>query len=227
MACSAPYIVFSEDGGIHNSVRFHGDPANGFIYVNCDDYQGTTPLTWTTYPGIPDYTSSTLASFYAITLGGIFYTVSDTYLKTPFGVNYGKTTQFPLKAIASGVKALGGDQQMFPYPPPVIQIPTPLTASVDKVGGIGGGFNKNNFPKFGDYINEALPRFLQLRWENNREGKWSNPNLISLGKLGELTVTREIRNLGTYRTRMYEIVCDGPFVYTVCEIEEVNEILGD
>jgi hypothetical protein len=229
MAGSVPYIAFSENGGTTDSIYFVGDPSLGFIRVNADNYLGTSPVLWKTKPGSPDFTSYSPAPFYSIVAGGIFFVISSTQLQTLSGNNPTGSSAFGsmLLRLANAIKTLGGDHQMFPYTPPVIQIPTPVTISPDQVGGVGGGFNKNNLPKFGDYTNEALPRLLQLRWMNNRDGNWNNPKMVSMGKLGELTITREIRNLGVYRTRMYEIVVDGPFLYNICEIEEGNEVLGD
>lgn len=59
----------------------------------------------------------------------------------------------------------------------------------------------------------------QIRWRNKR-GAWSNPRTIALGEEGEFDIIREIPNLGSYRTRQYELTMTDAAPFHLIKAEE-------
>jgi hypothetical protein len=74
--------------------------------------------------------------------------------------------------------------------------------------------------------NETTAPEVMLRWRDNNGSEWSNERKISLGAIGNTELYAEIKQLGTYRSRQYEMVLtdDAPVVLVDVD-EDVEELM--
>jgi hypothetical protein len=95
--------------------------------------------------------------------------------------------------------------------------PTPLVV-VNEIAPEDGGQG----PLVDHYSDTSRdePAVLELRFQNNRDGRWSKIKTISLGAIGESDIIREISPMGTYITRQYELVFSGTVAFGLFALQE-------
>ena len=78
---------------------------------------------------------------------------------------------------------------------------------------------------FPDADKSGAPHILELRWQDDRSGKWSKIKRISLGAVGQSELTRSIKPMGIYRSRQFEVTLTDPIPVSLSSIEDVNGVL--
>ena len=92
---------------------------------------------------------------------------------------------------------------------------TPITLPNDELGGSGALIDR-----YADHDDGQSQRYMTLRFQDDRSGRWSKQKQISLGKIGESDFMRELQPMGTYRTRQYEFVFEGAFHVALYGLQE-------
>lgn len=89
--------------------------------------------------------------------------------------------------------------------------------------GVGGGTDFPSIlraiPPGTDWDLTSKPKGLLIRWRNNR-GQWGKWHVVDLGQPGDTKIWRELRAMGEYQTRQYEIVHVDRVPSGVFDIEE-------
>ncbi len=96
--------------------------------------------------------------------------------------------------------------------------PTPLVP-VFKINPEQGG--SGTIPdRYSDHDDGTATRYLQVRFMDDRNGRWSKEKQISVGKEGEGVIPRELCPMGTYKTRQYEFVFVSNCKFALYDLEE-------
>jgi len=102
--------------------------------------------------------------------------------------------------------------------------PVPLVLVAVERPEIGGDTNRTLVDRFSDHADTVTDRYVQVRWMNDRSGRWSKTKSISLGKTGQTIIDRAIAPMGIYVSRQYEVVLSDPVKFILCGMEE--QIVG-
>lgn len=107
------------------------------------------------------------------------------------------------------------------------QEPTPLPMNTKVLRKERGGdaLNLSVPDRFSDYAVNDNEKELSISWMNNRNGKWSKPWVINLGKLTYPGIAFYRHGLGIFNLRQYRIVTSAKCSFKLVEIDSEVEIL--
>lgn len=97
--------------------------------------------------------------------------------------------------------------------------PIPLVP-VNKINPEEGG-SGTLVDRYSDHDDGSSTRYMVVRFQDDRSGRWSKDKLISIGKEGEGVVPRDLCPMGTYKTRQYEFVFDANCKFGLYDVEEI------
>lgn len=103
--------------------------------------------------------------------------------------------------------------------------PLPLTSGLNKQEIGGGSLAAVPPDRYPDHADSGQDRFLIIRWQDDRNGRWSKEHLISLGSTGQERMDRMIAPMGTYRARQFEFVLPASCVCMICSVEDDTEVI--
>ena len=117
-----------------------------------------------------------------------------------------------------------------PYPPaPNAEFqsaPIPLPDSSSQSNREMGGWSMGQPPdRFSDHALPTAERLLILRWQDNRNGKWSKEHQVSLKTTGDTHLVWWKKTMGQYRSRQFEFILSDPTLFVLLSAEEVLEVL--
>lgn len=79
---------------------------------------------------------------------------------------------------------------------------------------------------FPDIAEATQVKLLELRWQDNRSGRWSKLKQISLGAQGDGAITRRLSPMGHYRSRQFEFTLTDAIFCTISSVEDDNGVLA-
>lgn len=98
--------------------------------------------------------------------------------------------------------------------------PLPTTSGVNKQEIGGGSLAEIPPDRYPDHAATDTARYLIVRWQDDRAGKWSKEKLISLGTTGQERMDRSLQPMGMYRSRQFEFIFSEPCLFVLCAAED-------